>query len=323
MSILPAHEPGTTADPTASPTTSPSAAPDGGAALAVDLEIAARERDLGGGLVVRRLLPTTARRMVGPFIFFDHMGPVGLAPGAGMDVRPHPHINLATVTYLFEGEIVHRDSLGSEQAIRPGAINWMTAGRGIVHSERSPAAERKAGAHLHGLQLWVALPRALEEIAPSFRHHPAASIPEVELPGGVHLRILAGEAYGATSPVAVSSPLHYVEAKLERGARLALPDGVEGRAAYIVEGMVVSEGRSFGAGRLIVFRAGRAASIEATDAARVVLVGGAPVDGERHIWWNFVSSSPERLERAKADWRERRFGSIPGDDQEWIPLPER
>jgi redox-sensitive bicupin YhaK (pirin superfamily) len=323
MSILPAHEPGTIADPTASATTSPSAAPDAGAALAVDLEVAARDRDLGGGLVVRRLLPTAARRMVGPFIFLDHMGPVGLAPGAGMDVRPHPHINLATVTYLFEGEIVHRDSLGSEQAIRPGAINWMTAGRGIVHSERSPAAERKAGARLHGLQLWVALPRALEEVAPSFQHHPAASIPEIELPGGVHLRILAGEAYGATSPVAVSSPLHYVEAKLERGARLALPDGVEGRAAYVVEGLVASEGRSFGVGRLIVFRAGATATIEATDGARVILIGGAPVDGERHIWWNFVSSSPERLARAKADWRERRFGSIPGDDQEWIPLPER
>jgi redox-sensitive bicupin YhaK (pirin superfamily) len=319
MSILPAHEPGTIA----APTTSPAPAPGVVAPPAVDLEIAARERDIGGGLVVRRLLPTVARRMVGPFIFFDHMGPVGMAPGAGIDVRPHPHINLATVTYLFEGEIVHRDSLGSEQAIRPGAINWMTAGRGIVHSERSPAAERKSGARVHGLQLWVSLPRALEEVAPSFQHHPAVTIPEVELPGGVHLRILAGEAYGAVSPVAVSSPLHYVEATLERGARLALPDGVEGRAAYVVEGVVAIEGRSFGVGRLIVLHAGRTASIEAADRARLVLIGGAPVDGERHIWWNFVSSSPERLERAKADWRDRRFGSIPGDDQEWIPLPER
>jgi redox-sensitive bicupin YhaK (pirin superfamily) len=199
----------------------------------------------------------------------------------------------------------------------------MTAGRGIVHSERSPAAERKAGARLHGVQLWVALPRALEEVAPSFQHHPAATIPEVDLPGGVHLRILAGEAYGAVSPVAVSSPLHYVEANLERGARLALPEGVEGRAAYVVEGAVASEDRSFGVGRLIVFRAGPAASLEATGRARLVLVGDAPLDGERHIWWNFVSSSPERLERAKSDWRARRFGTLPGDDQERIPLPER
>lgn len=324
MSILPTHEPGTIAAPTAAPTTSPSPPPGPVVASPVDLEIAARERDIGGGFLVRRLLPATARRMIGPFIFFDHMGPVGMAPGAGLDVRPHPHINLATVTYLFEGEILHRDSLGSEQAIRPGAINWMTAGRGIAHSERSPAAERKAGARVHGLQLWVALPRALEEVAPSFQHHPATTIPEVDLPGGVHLRILAGAAYGAASPVTVSSPLHYVEASLERGARLALPGGgAEDRAAYVVEGAVTSDGRAFGVGRLIVFRAGRAASIDATDRARVVLIGGAPLDGERHIWWNFVSSSPERLERAKADWRERRFGTIPGDDQEWIPLPER
>src|SRR4051812_28730367 len=258
MSILPASESASSVEPTVSSTgKSPSSASLAAPASAVDLEIVGRERDLGGGLMVRRLLPTVAQRMVGPFIFFDHMGPVGMAPGAGIDVRPHPHINLATVTTLFEGEIVHRDSLGSEQPIRPGAINWMTAGRGIVHSERSPAAERKAGARVHGLQLWVALPRALEEVEPSFQHHPAATIPEVALPGGVHLRVLAGEAYGAVSPVAVSSPLHYVEATLERGARLALPDDVEGRAAYVVEGTVASEGRAFGAGRLLVFHGGQ------------------------------------------------------------------
>ena len=272
-------------------------------------------------MVVRRLLPAAARRMVGPFIFFDHMGPVSLAPGGGLDVRPHPHINLATVTFLFEGEILHRDSLGSEQLIRPGAINWMTAGRGISHSERSPAAERKAGAHLHGLQLWVALPRAQEEGEPSFHHHPASTLPEVERPGA-RLRILAGEAYGATSPVAVLSPLYYAEAMLERGATLDMPEGVDGRAAYVVEGAVTADGRELGEGRMVVFHPGQPARLQAVRPARVMLIGGAALDGERHIWWNFVSSSPERLERAKADWRERRFGRIPGDDEEWIPLPE-
>jgi len=287
----------------------------------IELEIPARVRDLGGGVNVRRVLPTSARRMVGPFIFFDHMGPLAGSPGFGVDVRPHPHINLATVTFLYEGEMVHRDSLGSEQAIRPGAVNWMTAGRGIVHSERSPAAERKAGARLHGLQLWVALPRALEEVEPSFQHHPADTLPELDV-GGARLKVLAGSAYGARAPVAVSSPLHYVDASLDRGVTLAMPDGAEERAAYVVSGQVESGGRTFGAGRMIVFRAGRPARVQATEDARVALVGGAPLDGERHIWWNFVSSSRERLERAKADWRERRFGSIPNDDREFVPLPE-
>jgi len=286
----------------------------------IELEIPARVRELGGGVNVRRVLPTAARRMVGPFIFFDHMGPLAGGPGFGFDVRPHPHINLATVTFLYEGEMVHRDSLGSEQAIRPGAVNWMTAGRGIVHSERSPAAERKAGARLHGLQLWVALPRALEEVEPSFQHHPAATLPEVEV-DGARLKVLAGSAYGAHAPVAVSSPLHYVDARLDRGVALDMPEGAEERAAYVVSGQVESEGRLFSGGHMIVFRAGRPARVRATEEARLALVGGAPLDGERHIWWNFVSSSPERLERAKADWRERRFAPIPGDDREFIPLP--
>jgi len=286
----------------------------------VELEIPARVRDLGGGVSVRRVLPASARRMVGPFIFFDHMGPLTGGPGFGFDVRPHPHINLATVTFLYEGEMVHRDSLGSEQPIRPGAVNWMTAGRGIAHSERSPAAERKAGARLHGLQLWVALPRALEEAEPSFQHHPADTLPELEV-GGARLKILAGSAYGARAPVAVSSPLHYVDAILDPGVTLDMPDGVEGRAAYVVSGQVASEGRLFGEGRMIVFRAGRPARVQATEGARLALVGGAPLDGERHIWWNFVSSSRERIERAKEDWRQGRFVRIPGDDQEFIPLP--
>jgi len=287
----------------------------------VELDIEARTRDLGGGFTVRRLLPSAARRMVGPFIFFDHMGPVQLDPGQGLDVRPHPHINLATVTYLFDGEILHRDSLGSEQPIRPGAVNWMTAGRGIVHSERSPAAARKSGVHVHGLQLWVALPTADEEVEPSFQHHAADAIP-VLVRDGARLRVVAGSAYGATSPVQVRSPLFYVDAQLERGAALMLPDEYVGRALYVVSGTIGSDGHAHGAGAMLVFRQGLAACITALEAARVMVLGGAPLDGERHIWWNFVSSSRERIERAKDDWRERRFPTVPGDEVEFIPLPE-
>lgn len=290
-------------------------------AAAVELEIDGRARELGGGFTVRRLLPSAARRMVGPFIFVDHMGPVQLAAGAGLDVRPHPHINLATVTFLFAGEILHRDSLGSEQPIRPGAVNWMTAGRGIVHSERSPSEARKSGPFVHGMQLWVALPRADEEIAPSFQHHPADTIPLVEV-AGARLRVIAGSAYGAVSPVAVRSPLFYVEAALERGATLRLPDEHRGRAAYVVEGAVTTDGKVHRPGAMLVFREGVPAAVEANEAARVMLLGGAPLDGERHIWWNFVSSSAERIERAKDDWRHGRFDRIPGDDVEFIPLPD-
>jgi redox-sensitive bicupin YhaK (pirin superfamily) len=291
--------------------------------MAVDVRLQPRARDLGGGFSVRRLLPSVARRMVGPFIFVDHMGPVRLPAGDGLDVRPHPHINLATVTFLFDGEILHRDSLGSEQLIRPGAVNWMTAGRGIVHSERSPAAERKSGAFVHGMQLWVALPTAHEEIAPSFHHHPAASIPTVEQPGA-RLRVIAGAAYGAASPVAVLSPLFYVEARLERGAALALPDGYAGRAAYVVAGAiaVAVDEKPAGEGAMLVFHPGVPARLEALDAATVMLLGGDPLDGERHIWWNFVSSSAERIERAKEDWRARRFAEVRGDTTEFVPLPE-
>jgi redox-sensitive bicupin YhaK (pirin superfamily) len=287
----------------------------------VELDIDARTRDLGDGFTVRRLLPSAARRLVGPFIFVDHLGPVHLRPGGGLDVRPHPHINLATVTFLFEGEILHRDSLGSEQPIRPGAVNWMTAGRGIVHSERSPVAERKRGPRVHGMQLWVALPKAEEEVAPSFQHHPAVSIPSVERPGA-RLRVVAGSAYGATSPVAVLSPLFYVEAQLERGATLPLPDEHRGRAAYVVSGAISVDGKAHGEGTMLVFKEGVPARLQALDAARVMLLGGAPLDGERHIWWNFVSSSTERIERAKDDWRHGRFPKVPGDETEFIPLPD-
>jgi redox-sensitive bicupin YhaK (pirin superfamily) len=286
----------------------------------VALAIDARTRDLGDGFTVRRLLPSAARRMVGPFIFFDHFGPTQLEAGHGLDVRPHPHINLATVTYLFEGEIVHRDSLGSEQPIRPGAINWMTAGRGIVHSERSSAEARKSGPRMHGLQLWVALPRAHEEVEPSFAHHAADTIPAVER-SGARLRVVAGAAYGVRAPVAVLSPLFYVEAELDRGGELALPDEHAGRAAYVVSGAIASDGRAHGANSMLVFREGAAARIVALEAARVMLLGGAPLDGERHIWWNFVSSDKQRIARAADEWRERRFPAIPGDDVEFIPLP--
>jgi redox-sensitive bicupin YhaK (pirin superfamily) len=287
----------------------------------IDLVIQARPRDLGAGFSVRRILPSAARPMVGPFIFADHMGPVRLAPGDGLDVRPHPHINLATVTYLFEGEILHRDSIGSEQPIRPGAVNWMTAGSGIAHSERSPAHERKGGARVHGMQLWVALPREHEEVAPSFQHHPATAIPALDRPGA-RLRVIAGAAYGAASPVQVLSPLFYVDAQLERGAELALPEEHRARAAYVVSGAVSAGGRPHGEGVLVAFREGAAARVRALEEARVLLLGGAPLDGQRHIFWNFVSSSPARIERAKDDWRQGRFGVVAGDTKERIPLPE-
>jgi redox-sensitive bicupin YhaK (pirin superfamily) len=283
---------------------------------------AAREID---GFRVGRVLPAIARRMLGPFAFFDHMGPAALAPGAGLDVRPHPHINLATVTYLFEGAITHRDTLGSLQVIRPGDINWMTAGRGIAHSERSPAEERAAGPGLHGIQLWVALPQAFEEVEPEFHHHPAATLPAFER-GGVHLRLLAGEAFGQRSPVHVFSPMFYVEALWSLPAALDVPssgDPTEERGAYVAEGTVSCGETTFDVGSLIVFTPGTSPVLHADGPARVLLLGGSPLDGPRYIWWNFVSSSRERIERAKADWREGRFGTIPGDDREFIPLPEK
>lgn len=286
----------------------------------VELDIRAKQRDLGGGFTVRRLLPAPARRMVGPFVFFDHMGPVRMAAGGGLDVRPHPHINLATVTYLFDGEILHRDSLGSEQAIRPGAVNWMTAGRGIVHSERTPAAQRAAGPSVHGLQLWIALPTAHEEVAPAFHHHPADTIPAAQQPGA-RLRVVAGSAYGVTSPVQTLSPLFYVEAHLERGATLELPADYAERAVYVVTGSISCDGQDYGSGAMAVFRANATAAVTALEAAHVMFLGGAPLDGERYVWWNFVSSSQQRIEQAKDDWRNRRFPLVPGDETEFIPLP--
>jgi redox-sensitive bicupin YhaK (pirin superfamily) len=277
--------------------------------------IEGRPRSLGDGLSVSRLLPSPKQRAVGPFLFWDHFGPVKLPPGHGMDVRPHPHINLATVTYLFDGEIVHRDSLGSEQPIQPGAINWMTAGSGIVHSERTPKQAKLTGPALHGLQLWVGLPRAHEEDAPSFHHHAAGTLPSVELPGA-RLRVLAGQAYGVSSPVAVLSPLFYVAAELDAGATLTLPDFAE-RGAYVLSGAVADHR----AGQMLIFDEGEARFV-AREKSLVMLFGGAPLDGERHLYWNFVSSSKERIERAADDWRERRFPLVPGDEVELIPLPD-
>jgi hypothetical protein len=279
--------------------------------------IEARPRPIDG-LTVGRVLPAAGQRMVGPFIFFDHIGPAALAPGHGLDVRPHPHINLATVTYLFDGALAHRDNLGSHQVIRPGDINWMTAGRGIAHSERTPPGERAAGSTMHGIQLWVALPAEGEEVEPSFHHHPAASLPVLER-DGVHLRVLVGDAFGATSPVHCLSPMFYVEAQLAAGAVLPLPQYSE-RAAYVVEGALGCGAERVEARRMAVFAPGPAPAVRAETASRVMLLGGEPV-GPRHIWWNFVSSSPARIEQAKRDWKEGRFPLIPGEDAELIPLP--
>lgn len=287
---------------------------------AIELIVEARPRDVGG-IVVGRVLPSAGLRLVGPFIFFDHMRPTQLGPGQAIDVRPHPHINLATVTYLFEGEIVHRDSLGSHQPIRPGAINWMTAGRGIVHSERTSEERRKTGSSMHGIQLWVALPQAYEEVEPEFHHHPAEELPALE-PEGMHLCVLAGTAYGAEAPVRTFSPLFYVDALLPAGSELPLPLEHEERAAYVVEGVVSCDDERAAAGRMLVFSRGGMPVLRAETAARVMLLGGAPLDGPRHIWWNFVSSSKERIEQAKRDWKEGRFPKVPGDEIEFIPLPD-
>ena len=286
----------------------------------IELVITARPRDLGG-FSVGRVLPAMQRRLVGPFIFFDHMTRHELAPGHGMDVRPHPHIGLATVTYLFDGEIIHRDSLGSRQAIVAGDVNWMSAGRGIAHSERTGDERRRTGGVVHGIQSWVALPAADEEMAPSFEHHPRETLPLVDRPGA-RLRILAGHAYGARAPVGVRSPTLYVHAELDDGAHLPLTDEHDERAAYVVEGEIGCEGPSYGPGSMLIFRKGADVGLRARGATRVMLLGGAALEGPRHIFWNFVASSKDRIERAKQEWKDGAFPRIPGDDVEFIPLPE-
>lgn len=277
-------------------------------------------RDLGEGLTVARILPQAAHRHVGPFVFFDHIGPVEFAPGKGIDIRPHPHIGLATITYLFDGEQDHRDSLGTYQAIEPGAVNWMTAGSGIVHSERTGDETRAAGHRLHGIQSWVGLPSDKEEIEPGFHHLPKEALPECEV-DGVALRIIAGEAYGLKSPIPVYSPIFYLDAHLSDGSSIDLPEEYEERAVFIVEGELEVGDEQTSAGEMTVFDPGEAAIVTARGPVRAMLLGGAPL-GRRHMYWNFVSSSKERIEKAKVDWREGRFGTIPGDDREFIPLPE-
>ena len=275
-------------------------------------------KDLGD-FVVRRTLPATDRQRIGPFIFFDHMGPADFKPGSGVNVRPHPHIGLATITYLFAGKIMHRDSLGHAQAIEQGAINWMTAGRGIVHSERSPEELKQSGSHLHGIQAWVALPVELEETEPRFEHYPAEDVPEVNL-DGVKLRVIVGQAYGATSPVRASSETLYVEANLDAGADLLLPAGIDELAVYVVNGDIDIGDCPVTAGRMAVIEAGSDAVARARTTTKLMLLGGASLPGQRYLWWNFVSSSKERMEQAKKDWREQRFGEIPGET-ELMPLP--
>ena len=273
-----------------------------------------------GGFSVRRVLPQLRARRVGPFVFFDHMGPAVFAPGQGMDVRPHPHIGLATVTYLFDGAIEHRDNLGNVQTIRPGDVNWMTAGRGIVHSERTPGVERAAGQYMHGIQTWVALPKDAEEAAPEFHHHAAASLPAWESQG-VRLRLVAGEAFGYRSPVHTFSRLFYVAVEFPAGGSLVVPAEHIERAVYATDALLTVGGIELAVAHMAVLPAGMDVEIRAAQPARVILCGGDPLDGDRHLWWNFVSSSRDRIEKAKADWASMRYAPIPGET-EFIPLPQ-
>jgi redox-sensitive bicupin YhaK (pirin superfamily) len=287
--------------------------------MAIQLQLAGQSKDLGGGFTVSRLLPSARRRSVGPFVFFDHFGPATERPGLNHDVRPHPHIGLATVTYLFEGAMMHRDSLGNAQRIEPGAINWMSAGRGIVHSERKPDDLRDRNYLNHGLQLWVALPREHEEDEPSFVHTPAAAIPGLQV-GHVGVRVLVGEAFGARSPVQPAAPTLYLDVQLPEGAALDLPPIAPEMALYPVQGAITVDGQSIEAGAMAVLEPGQPVRLAGIGAARVAIVGGAPLDGPRYLWWNFVSSRRERILQASADWEAQRMGGIAGDP-EFIPLP--
>ena len=282
--------------------------------------IVPRSVDLGG-LQVRRALPSARSRMVGPFIFFDHFGPAVFRAGDGIDVRPHPHIGLATVTYLFDGEIVHRDSLGSAMPIRPGAVNWMTAGRGIVHSERTASDHRDGGEPLHGLQLWVALPFKDEETAPAFAHTASTDIPQMR-EDGLTLRVIAGSMHGLRSPVATLWETIFAEARLGAGTVLPLGTEYEERALYVISGEIEIGGYRHPSQQLLVLKPGDRTEVKALEDAHFVLVGGAAMDGPRHIWWNFVSSRKDRIEAAKADWKTGRFAVVPGDSTEFIPLPD-
>jgi hypothetical protein len=292
---------------------------DAAAADALPMVIIPRVRDIGA-FEVRRALPSAQRQMVGPFIFFDQWGPKTVQAGQGQDVRPHPHIGLSTVTWLFDGKMYHRDSLGSEQQIAPGELNWMTAGKGIVHSERTPALERARTRTVFGIQSWVALPKAHEETKPTFEHVATSALPFIT-DHGREVRVVAGSIYGASSPVKTHSDLFYADVKLVAGTRLPLPVEHEERGIYVAEGSLEIAGQVYGVNQLLVFRPGDAITITAHSDARFMMLGGEPMDGPRHIWWNFVSSSKERIEAAKEDWKRARFAIVPGDEKEFIPLP--
>ena len=289
----------------------------------IELLIQGRTHDLGPGFAVRRVLPSVKRRMVGPFVFLDHFGPMTVPPGGdGMEVRPHPHIGLATVSYLFDGGIFHRDSLGYAQAIRPGDVNWMTAGSGIAHSERTEPEMKRTGFTMHGIQTWVALPKANEETAPAFEHVEAAKLP-AWTEGGASLRLIVGTYAGRTAPTTHFSPIFYVGVEMPAAAKIAVTPQHAERGVYVAEGTVMTGDRQLGVGDLAVLTAGMSVDVLAgTTGAKLMLLGGAPLDGPRHIWWNFVSSSKERIEQAKADWKEGRFAKVPGD-KEFIPLPDK
>jgi redox-sensitive bicupin YhaK (pirin superfamily) len=286
--------------------------------MSIVQRLTGHEHDLGGGFIVRRLLPAGVRQAVGPILFFDHFGPVTIAPGKGNNVRPHPHIGLATVSYLFDGAILHRDSLGSVQRIEPGAINWMTAGSGIVHSEREPEDLHEAEYKMHGIQLWAALPIAHEETAPSFAHTPAADIPVVQIDGAT-VRVLIGNAFGATSPVKTFSDTLYLDVKLEQGT-FTLPAAAAQMAIYPLDGALAVDGEALEAGVLAVLKPGAPVQIDADGPRRFMVIGGEPLESHRFMWWNFVSSRKERIEQAADDWAAQRMGKIAGDD-EFIPLP--
>lgn len=280
-----------------------------------------RTHDLGGGFEVRRAVPSLQARSVGPFVFVDHMGPAIFEPGRGIDVRPHPHIGLATVTFLWAGAINHKDTLGSEQVILPGDVNWMTAGRGIAHSERTPADERGRGHAVHGMQTWVALPKSDEEIAPEFHHHSAAALPQLRR-NGAFLRVIAGRAFGEESPVRVFADTFNVAVDLDADAELTIDDPYAERALYILEGDAQLDGADLPDKHLVLLDPGTRPVLRAKTPLKAMLLGGEPLDAPRHMWWNFVSSSKERIEVAKQDWLDGNFGQIPGE-VEFIPLPER
>ncbi|MAK62136.1 MAG: hypothetical protein CMK09_14285 [Ponticaulis sp.] len=290
------------------------------------LVLTSKEKSLGA-FTVRRVLPSSKQKTVGPFIFFDHMGPADFPAGSGIDVRPHPHVCLATVTYLFEGAMLHRDTLGTEIEIHPGAVNWMTAGKGIAHSERTPEPHLSKGYHLHGIQTWVALPKSHEECEPRFDHHPAETLP-VLVTDGLTIRMIAGSAYGLTSPVDFPHPILYAAVETRSGGTLNLPENVVERCAYVVSGQMETLGTVYEEGQMVIFEPGGAPKITLAENTRVMLAGGAPIDGRRWIEWNFVASSPERIDQAKQDWRASIAGNwvdtpfaMPPNENEYIPLP--